>query len=134
MAHESEEMEMGQEQEGGMMGRHKGRMGHGMMGRRGRGMGGRCPMCGQKVESGEGPHRGKGPAQRSDEEIRAEVEEALTEDSWLDASEVQVSVEGGVVTLTGTVDARASKRRAEDLTDQVSGVRDVDNNLSIAGL
>jgi osmotically-inducible protein OsmY len=116
----------------GMMGRMRGRRrGMGMMG----GMG-RCPMCGQMMgeEQEEGEHRGKGPARHNDEQIKAQVEEALTEDSWLDASNVQVEVQNGIVTLAGTVDSRESKRRAKDLADEVPGVRDVRNNLSIEGL
>ena len=98
-------------------------------------MAGICPMCARMMRMGileEGPHRGKGPAQRTDERVKSDVEDMLTEDSWLDASDIQVSVQSGVVTLTGTVDSREAKRRAEDLADQVSGVRDVLNNLRIA--
>lgn len=127
----------------------RGRMGMGRMGMMGRmqrrqgGMGpmggvGMCPMCGRMMGMGagqeEGPYRGKGPAKRTDEQIKSGVEEALTADSWLDASGIQVNVQNGIVTLSGTVDSRESKRRAEDFADQVSGVRDVQNNLQIAGL
>lgn len=131
----------------GMMGRmHRGRGRHGgMMGGMGmcpvcgRMMVSMCPMCGPMMGGmgtgaggeEEGPYRGKGPARRTDEQIKAEVERMLTDDSWLDASNIQVSVQGGVVTLTGTVDSRDSKRRAEGLADGVSGVRDVQNNLQI---
>lgn len=123
----------------GMMGRMMGRrgMGRGAMGRRGMGMGGMCPMCGRMMdteEEQEGPHRGKGPGQRTDEQIKSAVEEALTEDSWLDASGIQVNVQNGIATLTGTVDSREAKRGAEDLVDALPGVRDVQNNLRIAGL
>ncbi|RJQ53043.1 MAG: BON domain-containing protein [Actinobacteria bacterium] len=97
-----------------------------------------CPECAEMVESTrammqeEGPHRGKGPAAgRTDEQLKRRVEEVLTEDPWLDASNIDVSVEKGVVTLAGMVDSRASKRRAEDLTDLVFGVFDVDNRLRI---
>lgn len=129
----------------GKMGSHRG-MGqgrHGMMGsRRGGPMGrrkmrGRCPNCGQMVEmeeEAEGPYRGLGPAQPSSAEIQAIIEEELTADSWLDASDVRVSVEDGIVTLSGTVESRDAKRRAEALADQVLGVRDVQNTLQIAGL
>ena len=74
---------------------------------------------------------GKRTGEETDEQIKAEVEQVLTDDSWLDASNIQVSVQGGVVTLTGTVDSRDSKRLAEDLVDEVSGVKDVQNNLQI---
>lgn len=78
--------------------------------------------------------RGKGPAaQRSDDQIKSSVEVALTDDPWLDASSIQVSAQHGVVTLTGNVAAHADKRRAENLTDRVWGVRDVQNTLQIVG-
>ena len=79
--------------------------------------------------------RGKGPAaQRTDDQIKAVIEAALTDDPWLDASGVQVSVQQGIVTLTGTVSSREGKRRAEALADRVGGVRDVHNTLTIAGV
>ncbi len=78
--------------------------------------------------------RGKGPAQRTDEQIKAVIEEVLTDDPWLDASGIQVSVQQGIVTLTGTVPSREAKRRAEALAERVGGVRDARNTLAIAGL
>jgi BON domain-containing protein len=78
-------------------------------------------------------HRGHGPRGyvRSDERIREEVNECLTADPYVDATEIEVSVAEGVVTLNGTVENRAEKRLAEDCVDTVPGVRDVNNNLSI---
>lgn len=82
----------------------------------------------------QGEHRGKGPVgyRRSDERIREDVCEALTVDPWLDASNVQVNVNDGVVTLQGTVSDRYMKHRAEDCADQASGVRDVENRIRVA--
>lgn len=79
----------------------------------------------------EQDHRGRGPKNysRSDERIREDVNDRLTEDIWVDASEIEVSVEGGEVTLSGTVADRRSKRRAEDCADGVAGVKHVQNNL-----
>ena len=81
-------------------------------------------------------HRGRGPRGyiRSDERIREEVNERLTEDRYVEATEIEVSVEEGIVTLTGKVDNRAEKRLAEDCVDDVSGVRDVNNLLQIREL
>ncbi|TCM20624.1 BON domain-containing protein [Novosphingobium sp. PhB165] len=78
-------------------------------------------------------HRGRGPSDftRSDERIREDVHDSLTNDWRVDASRVRVTVADGEVTLDGTVDSRAEKRRAEDLTDDVSGVRHVQNNLRV---
>lgn len=77
---------------------------------------GRCPMYGQRMPDtmAEGPYCGRGP-RVSDEDIRADVEEALTEDSRLDASDVQVAAENGIVTLRGRVQSREDRRRAEEL-------------------
>ena len=76
-------------------------------------------------------HRGRGPKgyRRSDERIHDEVCGRLTDDPYVDASEVEVSVSGGEVTLSGTVDGRNARRRAEDVAEQVSGVSHVQNNL-----
>ncbi|WP_201312967.1 BON domain-containing protein [Dyella sp. EPa41] len=82
----------------------------------------------------QGEHRGKGPMgyRRSDERIRDDVCEALTLDPWLDATHIQVNVDGGVVTLQGTVADRHMKYRAEECADQASGVQDVENRIRIA--
>jgi hypothetical protein len=82
-----------------------------------------------------GGHRGRGPKNysRSDERVREDVNDRLTDDSWLDASEMEVGVSSGEVTLSGTVDSREDKRRAEDLAEQVAGVRHVQNNLRVQG-
>ncbi|NEX46468.1 BON domain-containing protein [Rhodobacter sp. ETT8] len=78
-------------------------------------------------------HRGKGPKgyTRSDDRIREDVNDHLSDDSWLDASDIEVSVSGGEVTLTGQVDSRQSKRRAEDCVDRITGVTHVQNNLRV---
>jgi hypothetical protein len=49
----------------------------------------------------------------------------------LDAGEIEVSVKDGEVTLAGTVEARNDKRRAEDLIDNISGVREIHNQLRV---
>jgi osmotically-inducible protein OsmY len=56
---------------------------------------------------------------------------ALTEDSWLDASDIAVDVHDGVVTMAGSVADREAKRRAEDDAYRVIGVVDVQNNLRL---
>lgn len=80
-----------------------------------------------------GPHRGKGPLnyRRTDERIRELVCEALAEDDQVDATQIEVSVSEGIVTLAGAVRDRPAKRMAEDVVDRVWGVRDVHNLLEI---
>ncbi len=79
-------------------------------------------------------HRGRGPRSyvRSDERIREDVNDRLTEDVWIDASDIDVAVAKGEVTLAGTVDDRRTKRRAEDVAEDVTGVKHVQNNLRYA--
>jgi hypothetical protein len=69
---------------------------------------------------------------RSDERIRDDVCDRLTDDAWVDPSDVEVRVQNGDVSLEGTVDARETKRRIEDIVDDVAGVREVHNALRIA--
>lgn len=78
-------------------------------------------------------YRGRGPKnyQRSDERIREDVCERLMVDDDVDASEIEVEVQGGVVTLNGTVHDRHAKRLAEDIADAVRGVKDVQNNIRV---
>jgi osmotically-inducible protein OsmY len=80
-----------------------------------------------------GEHRGRGPKNytRSDDRIREDINDRLGDDSWLDASEIEVQVTSCEVTLTGTVNSRDDKRRAEDVAEQVSGVKHVQNNLRV---
>jgi osmotically-inducible protein OsmY len=78
-------------------------------------------------------HSGRGPKgyTRSDERIREDVSDRLTDDWRVDASNIEVTVVIGEVTLSGTVDSRQAKRRAEDCAERVSGVRNVQNNLRV---
>jgi osmotically-inducible protein OsmY len=80
-----------------------------------------------------GRFTGRGPRgyQRSDERIREDINERLTEHPEIDASDIEVQVKGGEVTLTGTVDRRQTKRMAEDLCENVSGVKEVHNQLRV---
>jgi len=86
-----------------------------------------------RPEVKRGGHRGKGPVNyvRSDERIRDNICEALTDDDHIDASAIEVIVHDGEVTLTGTVDDRETKRAAEDCIWHIGGVKDVQNNLRL---
>lgn len=81
-----------------------------------------------------GQHRGKGPKgySRSDDRIKEDVNDRLSDDVFIDASEIEVTVVQGEVTLTGTVETRSAKRRAEDIAEEVSGVKNVENRLRLA--
>lgn len=76
---------------------------------------------------------GRGPRgyTRSDERIREEVCEALTEHDEIDPSEVDITVNSGEVTLSGLVDERRMKRLAEDVAASCRGVKDVHNQIRV---
>lgn len=80
-------------------------------------------------------YRGRGPKgyTRSDSRIQEDVSDRLSDDGALDASDIEVSVRGGEVTLSGFVDSKWAKRRAEDCADDVSGVTNVQNNIRVRG-
>lgn len=90
-----------------------------------------------RYESSQGQDRGffgKGPKgwKRSDDKIKEEVCESLYDSRMIDASEIEVTVKDGHVTLSGTVDSRDAKREAESLIDSVRGVEDVTNNIKLS--
>ncbi|HET7433161.1 MAG TPA: BON domain-containing protein [Thermoanaerobaculia bacterium] len=81
-------------------------------------------------------YRGKGPRnwRPSDERIREVVNERLTDHAGIDATDVEVTVENGEVTLSGDVGSRYQKRLAEDIAADCRGVHDVHNRLKVADL
>lgn len=81
----------------------------------------------------ENSHRGRGPKdyKRSEDRIREDVCDRLTDDDRVDASNIQVQVRGDEVILSGNVYSREEKRRAEDLVESISGVHNVENRLRV---
>lgn len=79
-------------------------------------------------------YRGVGPRNytRSDERIREDLNERLTDAHDIDASGISVEVNNGIATLNGSVSERWMKHRAEDIADGCSGVRDVRNMLQVS--
>jgi hypothetical protein len=69
--------------------------------------------------------------ERSDYEIEEDVRSALTWHRDLDASDIDVTVSGGEVTLRGTVHDRRSKRVAGEVAAACDGVVGVHNRLRI---
>jgi osmotically-inducible protein OsmY len=108
----------------------------------GGGMGNRFGQQGQFGNAGgwerdeqqrRGRHFGRGPKgyMRSDERIREDVSEMLFRHDEVDASEIEVQVKEGDVTLTGSVESREARRMAEECIWDVSGVKNVTNMLRI---
>lgn len=85
------------------------------------------------MEKRRGRFFGKGPKgyQRSNERLQEEVNQCLWRAGEVDASEIEVSVENGTVTLSGTVSDRHMKRLAEREVESLEGVEDVRNNLTV---
>ena len=80
-----------------------------------------------------GPYAGKGPRTwtLSDSQLREVVSERLMEDRLIDARAVEVSVDGGAVTLAGEVPGASDVAHAEMLVRRTPGVVDVLNHLAV---
>lgn len=87
----------------------------------GRGMGS------SQQRSGLGPKGYK----RSDERIKEDVSDRIFQMRGMDASDVEVQVNNGEVTLTGTITNRQMKWQLENLIDSVNGVSDIHNQLRV---
>jgi osmotically-inducible protein OsmY len=87
----------------------------------------------RQMDQRSGGNRGRGPKNytRSDDRIRDDINDRLTDNDYLDASDIDVAVNNGDVTLTGFVDSRYNKRTAEDIAEDISGVKNVENRLRI---
>jgi Flp pilus assembly secretin CpaC len=55
----------------------------------------------------------------------------LTDDPWIDASDIEVTVNNREVILSGEVHDRSSKRRAEDIAEGILGVQNVENRIRV---
>jgi osmotically-inducible protein OsmY len=83
------------------------------------------------VRSVKRAFRGPKGYKRSDDRIREDVSDRLAQQDQVDPSDIEVQVQNGEVTLTGTVQSRHEKFLAEELADDVSGVSDVHNQLRV---
>ena len=60
-----------------------------------------------------------------------EIRELLTNNPDRDTGEVELRVEDGDVTLTGTIDSPDARWLPEDLVNSGTGVREVNNRLKV---
>jgi osmotically-inducible protein OsmY len=81
----------------------------------------------------ERSYRGRGPRNytRSDDRIRDDINDRLTYHISIDASDIEVEVNGGEVALSGHVRSRYEKRLAEDIAEDVNGVNHVENRIRV---
>jgi hypothetical protein len=89
----------------------------------------------EEARETQGPYRGIGPRgyTRSDTAIQEDVSQRLTENSNIDASDIEVDVVAGEVVLTGSVRTDDERRSAERAVLLVLGVRSVANRLQLTG-
>lgn len=66
-----------------------------------------------------------------DTAITSQVKAKLLADDIVPSRKVTVETRGGTVHLSGTVDSRQQADRAADIAKAVSGVKNVENNLSV---
>lgn len=71
------------------------------------------------------------PDNRADKDIYNDVCEKLTATPYVDASDIEVVVKNGVVELTGMVEDRKMKKMAELVLDNISGIKDIQNGLTL---
>ncbi len=80
-----------------------------------------------------GSFRGLGPRGyvRSDRSIYEDVSDRLLDDPYVDASEVTVEVNEGVVRLSGTVADHHMQVLAGNIAEQCAGVVSVQNGITV---
>ena len=87
----------------------------------------------RELDERQGGYRGKGPKgyTRSDDRIKDDVSDRFEDHYYLDASDIDLEVNNGNVVLSGSVNSRYAKRLAEDIAEQCSGVKNVENRLRV---
>ena len=78
-----------------------------------------------------GTNSGPRSRRKPDESLRQEIREILTADPELEATDIEVEVEGGAVTLRGAVVDSDARLLAEELVESLAGVREVHNRLRV---
>jgi osmotically-inducible protein OsmY len=73
----------------------------------------------------------QGAESTTDRNVNFWIKESLREDPRIDASEVNVTTDSGIVTLTGLVRTLAAKRYADLESKKIQGVRAVINEITV---
>jgi len=68
---------------------------------------------------------------RLDEEIAKDIERALDRNYYVDADEMAVRVDHGIVTLMGVTNSTIARTQAEEVAMHTEGVMDVQNDLRL---
>lgn len=75
--------------------------------------------------------QGPQPVERTDQQIANDIQAKIQGEQALAQQPIQVSVSGGVATLSGTVSDEASRSLAGNDSGSVAGVKTVVNNLAV---
>ena len=94
------------------------------------------PAAPMRVPGGaapQGPYRGRGPRgyTRSPARIYEDLCDRLTENPFIDATDIEVTVAGTEVTLSGAVQDTIAMRQAQAIAEEVAGVSHVHNRLQL---
>jgi osmotically-inducible protein OsmY len=69
---------------------------------------------------------------KSNDMLATAVHDKLSRDPRVDAQQIRVRVDQGIVTLEGEVDSNAERDAAAEAAQRVSGVRRVENALAVS--
>jgi osmotically-inducible protein OsmY len=69
------------------------------------------------------------PGDRSDEQIKAEIEEAMLAEPAADLREITIEAREGRIRFTGTLDSFQEKKSCERIAQSVRGVVEVENKI-----
>ncbi|MFT4112824.1 BON domain-containing protein [Silvibacterium sp.] len=79
-----------------------------------------------------GCHQAAAPAPPSDQQLTSDIQAKLSGEGALNGQNIQVAVNGGVATLSGTANDDASRSLAGNDAGSITGVKTVVNNLTVA--
>ncbi len=71
------------------------------------------------------------PVLRPDDELEADIREALDQDPVLKNYDIEPKANGGIVSLEGTCSSYEQKTLSEDIVSSVRGVAEIKNNIEI---
>lgn len=85
------------------------------------------------ADANRGDHHGRGFAgyDSSDERIDREIDDHLTQHSYIDTTAVAITVKDGEVTLEGSVPDTDQKTYVEEVVAKIEGVTGVNNHLKV---
>ncbi len=67
----------------------------------------------------------------SDARIKEQIQKLMQESPELEAGNIRVDVEDGIVTFSGNAESWEAKRAADKIADIAFGVRNISNNINV---